>query len=215
MMVHALGTAEIPCFPRVPKVRRLRAVSLCGSKLMGTAEYWNAKLLAVAERGDREAFGELFAYYAPRVKTYLLKMGAGAAAEELAQEAMLSLWRKAALFDPAKASAGTWIFAIARNLRVDAIRRERRPALDPDDPELSPVPEPLAEDGLMTQEKEARLRAALVQLPVEQAEIVTLSFFADKPHSQIAEELKLPLGTVKSRLRLAMGRLRAALGDEP
>jgi len=174
----------------------------------------NALLGRVAAMRDRAAFAALFAHFAPRVKAYLLRLGASPAlAEDLAQEALLNLWRKAHLFDPAKASAATWLFAIARNLRIDAIRRERRPELDPED--FMPEPGPAADDGLVLAAEEARLRAALKDLPADQIQVVELSFFADKPHSQIAAELDIPLGTVKSRLRLAMARLKKMMGDAP
>lgn len=173
----------------------------------------DALLGRVARDRDRAAFAALFIHFAPRVKAYLLRLGAPAGvAEELAQEALLSVWRKAHLFDPAKASAATWLFTIARNLRIDAIRRERRPELDPQD--FMPEVEVCADAGLMLAENEGRLRIALKQLPADQIQVVELSFFADKPHSQIAAELGIPLGTVKSRLRLAMGRLKRAMGGE-
>ncbi|HTQ13574.1 MAG TPA: sigma-70 family RNA polymerase sigma factor [Rhizomicrobium sp.] len=174
----------------------------------------NALVLAVAAHRDRGAFEALFGHFAPRIKAYLLKLGAGAAlADDLAQEAMLTLWRKAPLFDPAKASAATWIFTIARNLRIDAIRRERRPDFDPGDPALVPQAEPAADTRLMREDDEAKLRVALRELSPEQAQVIRMSFFADKPHSQIAAELGLPLGTVKSRLRLAMAHIRVSMAD--
>lgn len=194
----------IPC--RNPPPRRLNL------PMIPQAPELNALLGRVAAMRDRAAFAALFAHFAPRVKAYLLRLGAPPAlAEELAQEALLSLWRKAHLFDPAKASAATWLFTIARNLRIDAIRRERRPELDPED--FMPEAEPLADDGLALADDEARLRAALKELPADQIQVVELSFFADKPHSEIAAELEIPLGTVKSRLRLAMARLKRALQD--
>lgn len=172
----------------------------------------NAMLSRVATDRDRAAFAALFTHFVPRVKAYLLRLGAPASvAEDLAQEAMLNLWRKAHLFDPAKASAATWLFTIARNLRIDAIRREKRPELDPED--FMPEAEPAADAGLTLAEEEIRLRLALKDLPADQVQVVELSFFADKPHSQIASELGIPLGTVKSRLRLAMARLKHALGE--
>src|SRR4051812_4176006 len=172
----------------------------------------NALLGRVAATRDRAAFAALFAHFAPRVKAYLLRLGAPSAlAEDLAQEALLNLWRKAHLFDPAKASAATWLFTIARNLRIDAIRREKRPELDPED--FLPQPEAAADDGLALADEENRLRAALKDLPADQIQVVELSFFADKPHSEIAQQLGIPLGTVKSRLRLAMARLKRVLGE--
>lgn len=174
----------------------------------------NAFVVAVGRARDRAAFKMLFDHFAPRVKGYLMRLGAGnAVAEDLAQEAMLTLWRKAELFDPTKASASTWIFTIARNLRIDAIRKERRPELDPNDPSLQPEAERPADDGMDWAKAEDRLRAAMTELPREQALIIEMSFLSEKPHSMIATELGLPLGTVKSRIRLAMARLRQALGD--
>jgi RNA polymerase sigma factor (sigma-70 family) len=173
----------------------------------------DALLGRVAANRDRAAFAVLFAHFAPRVKAYLLRLGASSGvAEELAQETLLSVWRKAQLFDPAKASAATWLFTIARNLRIDAIRREKRPELDPE--AFMPEPDADADAGLMLAENEGRLRLALKELPADQIQVVELSFFADKPHSQIAVELGIPLGTVKSRLRLAMGRLKRAMGGD-
>ena len=179
-----------------------------------SAERLNTAVVSVGQLRDRAAFQLLFDHFAPRVKGYLMRLGAGnAVAEDLAQEALLVVWRKAALFDPAKASASTWIFTIARNLRIDAIRKERRPELDPNDPSLQPQAEPASDEGLDWAKAEDRLRVALAELPREQAQIIALSFLAEKPHSTIASELGLPLGTVKSRIRLAMARLRLALGD--
>jgi RNA polymerase sigma factor (sigma-70 family) len=180
----------------------------------GEAARLNAAVTAVGCRRDRIAFQVLFDHFAPRVKGYLMKLGAGnAVAEDLAQEALLTVWRKAALFDPAKASASTWIFTIARNLRIDAIRKERRPELDPENPALRPEAERQADETMDWAQAEDRLRVALAELPREQSQIIELSFLAEKPHSMIANELGLPLGTVKSRIRLAMARLRLALGD--
>ena len=174
----------------------------------------NALVTSVGQARDEAAFRELFDHFAPRVKGYLMRHGANAAvAEDLAQEAMLVLWRKAGLFDSEKASASTWVFTIARNLRIDEIRRERRPEVDADDPSLRPEAERAADERIDWAQAEGRLRQALVTLPREQAHVIELSFLADKPHSAIASELGLPLGTVKSRIRLAMAHLRKALGD--
>ena len=172
----------------------------------------SAMIAAVAHRGDSAAFAEIFTYFAPRVKSYLMRLGlAPAAAEDLAQDCMLSVWRKAALFDPSRAAASTWIFTIARNLRIDTARRKTHPETQ-DDPLNEPPDQPDA--ALTADQEQARIAKALSHLPQDQAEVVHMAFFADKTHVAIAEELGLPLGTVKSRVRLAMMRLRAALGDE-
>jgi RNA polymerase sigma-70 factor, ECF subfamily len=172
-------------------------------------------ILAVAERHDRAAFAALFTHFAPRVKGYLIRHGAAPeAAEDLAQETLLIVWRKAASFDPAKADAPTWIFTIARNLRISAVRRERRPEpmacdeLGRADPGLP------ADEAIAVTDRTAALRAALESLPPEQARIVELNFLEDVPHRELETRLGIPLGTVKSRLRLAIVRLRAALGDQ-
>lgn len=166
----------------------------------------------VALSADRTAFARLFGYFAPRVKSYMIRMGAEPLlAEELAQETLLVVWRKAAAFDPEKAAPSTWVFRIARNLRIDQTRRGLRQG-EAAPPDVA-SPEPGPDDALLTQQSQLRVRAALGGLPAEQAEVVRLAYFSEKPHSEIAEDLRLPLGTVKSRLRLAMARLRAALED--
>lgn len=174
-----------------------------------------ADLLAtLAERADRQAFARLFAHFAPRVKSYLRRLGAGdTLAEELAQEVMLTVWRRAHLFDRRQAGASTWIFTIARNRRIDAIRREKRPELDPQDPALVPEADDPADKQVEAGQKQEMLRRAVTTLPEEQAALLRMSYFEDKSHSAIAEELGLPLGTVKSRLRLALSRLRSMLED--
>lgn len=170
-------------------------------------------IVRIAERGDRDAFACLFSHFAPRVKSYLMRLGAPPeAAEELAQETLLTVWRRASAFDPGRAAASTWIFTIARNLRIDLSRRDGRaqPAED-----LSNVGDaPIAPDeALSAIQDKTRIGIALAALPSEQAQVISLAFFADKAHSEIAGELGLPLGTVKSRLRLAMARLRGALAE--
>jgi RNA polymerase sigma-70 factor (ECF subfamily) len=176
---------------------------------------WGARIAAIASRGDRGAFAELFAFFAPRVKAYLQRTGTGEAqAEELAQETMLAVWRKAGLFDPGSASAATWLFTIARNLRIDALRRERRGGairVDEVEAEFTVDGEPLPDQRLLTEEAERRVRAALKKLPADQLRVIEMSFFEGRPHGEIAGALDIPLGTVKSRVRLAMARLRGQL----
>jgi RNA polymerase sigma-70 factor (ECF subfamily) len=170
---------------------------------------------AVAKRRDRTAFAELFGYFAPRVKAYLMRLGSDAAsAEDLMQDVMLTVWRRAESYDAAQAGVGTWIFTIARNRRIDALRRERRPALDAEDPALRPEPPASADQVTAAQQWEERLGAALRELPPEQSEMVRLAYYEDRSHSDIAQRLNIPLGTVKSRLRLAVARLRSRFEEK-
>ncbi|WP_374516992.1 sigma-70 family RNA polymerase sigma factor [Brevundimonas sp.] len=177
----------------------------------GAADEYGRLIEAVAATRDREAFARLFEHFAPRLKAYLMRAGAPpGAAEDFAQDAMLTVWRKADLFDARRASAATWIFTIARNRRLDALRRESRPLPVP---EMSLAPEePERPDELLSEAEEAaRLNAAMSQLPPEQLDLLRLAFFQGDAHSEIARKLNLPLGTVKSRIRKAMIKLRIAL----
>ena len=168
----------------------------------------------IARVADREAFAELFRRFAPRIKSYLKRLGCETGqAEELTQETMVMVWRRAAMFDRRRASASTWLFTIARNKRIDALRRERRQEIDPTDPALVPDPAPSAEEPLLLRQRAGRLAAALAELPREQAELIHLTYFDEHSQSAIAEARRLPLGTVKSRLRLALSRLRRSLEE--
>lgn len=174
-----------------------------------------ARLVAsIAAAADRQAFAILFRHFAPRVKTFLIRSGLPAnTAEELAQETLLNVWRKAAYFDRSRAGVSTWIFTIARNLRIDHLRQGRvrdRSIEDPTDERDEPLS---GEAIVMAAEREAKVRIALTKLSDEQAAVVRLSFFSEKPHSEIAEELGIPIGTVKSRVRLAMQHLRTLLDE--
>lgn len=169
---------------------------------------------AIAADRDRDAFGQLFDYFAPRIKGFLIRGGATpGAAEELAQEALLSIWRKADQFDRSRASASAWIFSIARNLRIDGLRREQRAMLIDVDPSEEPDSPLTPDTEMLATERDAQVRAALAGLPPEQLRVVQLSFFEARSHPEIANTLKIPLGTVKSRLRLAMKRLQELLVD--
>lgn len=132
-------------------------------------------------------------------------------AEELTQESLISAWRRAGSYDPVQASVSTWLFTILRNKRIDRLRREKRPELDPNDPALVHDPEPAADTLMMAMQDEVQLRAVLQTLPAEQLHLLQLAFFSDLSHRDIAEREKLPLGTVKSRIRLALARLKQLL----
>ncbi|MCA2011681.1 sigma-70 family RNA polymerase sigma factor [Cereibacter sphaeroides] len=167
-------------------------------------------MLRVAQQADRQAFAQLFAHYAPRVKAFLMKSGTvPALAEDCAQDVMATVWRKAGQFDPSRASVATWIFTIARNRRIDVLRRDRRP--EPEDLPWGPEPEPDQLDALALQQDTDRLGQALAELPDEQRVLIERAYFGDLSHSEIATATGLPLGTIKSRIRLALEKLRQKL----
>jgi RNA polymerase sigma-70 factor (ECF subfamily) len=170
---------------------------------------------AVARDRDRAAFARLFSHFAPRLIAFFSRAGVPReVAEEIAQDAMIVVWNKAEFYDPAQAGVATWIFTIARNLRVDRARREGRRARIEADAVDDPGLAPSGEESLLTDERDARVREAVAALPAEQAAVVRLSFYSEKPHAEIARELGIPLGTVKSRMRLAAARIRAAWESE-
>jgi RNA polymerase sigma-70 factor (ECF subfamily) len=170
---------------------------------------------AIASRQDRAAFANLFRHFAPRVKAFVMRGGADAeAAQEVAQETLIMVWRKAASFDRNRASAATWIYTIARNKRIDLLRRATRP-IDTEDWLVAYTPEEEdADKSVLAGQTYARVKELMGGLSADQLVVIQKAFFEDKTHTVIAEELKLPLGTVKSRIRLALGRLREALEKE-
>ncbi|XXF90709.1 sigma-70 family RNA polymerase sigma factor [Tabrizicola sp. M-4] len=168
---------------------------------------WAVLVQRVRDHQDRAAFAALFRHFAPRVKAFLMKSGADATlAEECAQDVMATLWQKAHLFDPARASVATWVFTIARNRRIDALRKARRP--EPEELPWGPEPEPDQAEVMEAQQDTERLGSALAQLPEKQRALIERAFYGDLSHSEIAAETGLPLGTIKSRIRLALERLR-------
>ncbi len=172
-------------------------------------------LVEATGQRDRDAFAALFNFYAPRIKAYLMRLNApDSLAEELTQEVMLAVWRKADTFDRTQASASTWIFRIARNRRIDAARRAAKPALDGEDPALRPPEVEMPDDAAHAAGREAVVRQALKTLPDEQVALLRLAFFDGLSHRDIADRIGAPLGTVKSRLRLAFDKLRRVLDDE-
>lgn len=195
----------------IPLFSRLGLVSM-GGRLPDAAAARLAELVvAVASRRDREAFADLFRHFGPRLKTFFMRGGMpDGLAEDLMQETMLLVWRKASYFDPARAGVATWVFTIARNLRIDHLRRQRNPADLPHEPEEMP---PSIENVLLDTERDLRVRNALADLSPEQQTIIRLSYYSEKSQTEIAGELGIPLGTVKSRTRLAMNHLRALLED--
>lgn len=169
----------------------------------------------VAEHRDRPAFKQLFAYFAPRVKSFLIKQKASdELAEDLTQDVMVTVWEKAKLFDPQKARLSTWIFRIARNKFIDRIRRQKYIEVDADDHTGSMVADEETDVPVIQKQDKARIVNAMRVLKPELQTVIELSFYKDMSHSQIAEHLSLPLGTVKSRIRIAFQKLRVELGDK-
>ena len=168
-------------------------------------------LVAIAQTRDRAAYARLFSHYAPRVKGYVIKRGVdGSAADELTQDVMAAVWTKARYFDAARGNASTWIFTVARNSFIDRIRREKRPELDPNDPSLVP-PQGHLDTALDIARDSVALKAALAELPSEQAAVVAEVYGKGKSLAEVADETKTPLGTVKTRMRLALARLRTLM----
>ena len=168
---------------------------------------WSAYVLRVKDHQDKQAFAELFRHFAPRVKAFLMKSGAEMTlAEECAQEVMATLWTKAHLFDPTRANVSTWVFTIARNKKIDALRRQKRP--EPEDLAWGPEAEPDQAEVMSIQQESEQLAKAVAELPEKQRELIERAYFGDLSHSEIAEETGLPLGTIKSRIRLALEKLR-------
>ncbi|MBM1815910.1 sigma-70 family RNA polymerase sigma factor [Pseudosulfitobacter pseudonitzschiae] len=159
---------------------------------------------------DRAAFAELYDHFAPRVKGFLIKSGADASlAEECAQEVMVTVWAKAHLFDASRASVATWIFTIARNRKIDALRKQRRP--EPEELTWGPEEEPAQADVIALQQESETLARAIAELPAQQRALLEKAYFGELTHSEIAAQTGLPLGTIKSRIRLALDRLRHAM----
>ena len=166
----------------------------------------------IAAQRSRSAFAQIFHFFAPRLKSYLMRLGSdAAAAEEIMQEVMLNVWRKAELYDREQASVSTWIFRIARNRRIDTLRRVNKPELDPHDPMLQPAPQEAPDISVNRSQMAAIVRQQLETLPEEYLVLLQAAFYEGLSHSQIAKRLGLPLGTVKSRIRLAFQKLRPGL----
>jgi len=168
----------------------------------------------IAADESREAFAELFAFFAPRLKAYMLRLGAAEPeAEELTQDVMMTVWRKAGMYDRKQASVSTWIFRVARNRRIDVQRRTSKPPLEPDEPMLRPAEAEQPDSAVFRMQMEEQVRAQLATLPDEQLALLRAAFYDGLSHSEIALSHGLPLGTVKSRIRLALARLRGGLDD--
>jgi len=186
---------------------RSAVIEVEDEKTTDWTEDWADCIRRIRDDQDKAAFAAMFRHFAPRVKAFLMKSGTDASlAEECAQEVMATLWRKAHLFDPSRASAATWIFTIARNRRIDALRKLKRP--EPEDLPWGPESEPDQTECLALRQETERLGVAIAALPKKQKLLIEKAYFGDLSHREIAAETGLPLGTIKSRIRLALDRLR-------
>ena len=175
---------------------------------------WDRLLLRVGSDRDRFAFKKLYEHFTPRLKSFLLRIGSDmSAAEEICQESMIMVWRRAETFNPDSAGASTWIFTIARNKRIDKLRKDNRPLPDLHDPSFFQIPVDKSDDILQRVEEEKKIKNALKNLPPEQAKLILSAYYEENSHRKIADETNLPLGTVKSRIRLAINRLRTQLEE--
>ena len=172
------------------------------------------ELLLKVATGDRIAFREVFDHFAPRLKAYIMSQGSDlVSAEEVVQEALVKVWRKASQFDPNLAAASTWVFTIARNMRIDHLRKANRPEPDMTDPAFVPDPEAMPSEILSRSQDAKILHSAIKKLSAEQQDVLRLAYFEEKAHPEIAAALEIPLGTVKSRVRLALKNIRSHLED--
>ncbi len=197
--------------PGLSARKRVRGKPVNGSNDNSDArQEWVLHVRRIRDDKDQAAFAELFQHFAPRIKAFLMKSGSDSTmAEECAQEVMATLWHKAHLFDPSRATVATWVFTIARNKRIDVLRKQRRP--EPEDLGWGPEAEPEQEDVIALQQETAQLRDALKALPEAQRQLIEKAYFGDLSHREIASQTGLPLGTIKSRIRLALDRLRHAM----
>ncbi|WP_409201423.1 sigma-70 family RNA polymerase sigma factor [Leisingera sp. M658] len=198
---------------RLPGRKILQVVSPRGTAALSNGKAFSQLtiwLLAVRDQRDREAFGEMFDHLAPRLKGFVMRTGASSAlAEEIVQDVMLTIWRKASQFDPHKAQASAWIYQIARNRHIDIVRKEHRPV--PDELSADPGLEPDASQILGLEQEAEQLKLAIQQLQPDQKEMIEKAYIGELTHQEISSQTGLPLGTVKSRIRLGLGRLRKEL----
>lgn len=169
-------------------------------------------MLAVRDNRDRTAFANLFDYFAPRLKGFIMRSGMGSAqAEEIVQEVMLTVWRKSDQFDPSRAQVSAWIYQIARNRHIDVIRKEKRPI--PEELTRDPGTEDDASQILAVEQETGKLKQALARLKPDQRKIIEQAYLGELTHQEISMQTGLPLGTIKSRIRLGLEKLRHDLKD--
>jgi len=173
---------------------------------------WSDLLQQFSESKDKRLYVQLFQHFAPKVKAYIIRLGlVETTAEELMQETMLSVWRKSHLYNRSKAAASTWIFTLARNQSIDWMRKQKYPEYSLDDWNEEPVDHPHEGESMVTSDRMAK---AISKLPENQAQVIYMSFFEGRSHSDISDRLGVPLGSVKSRIRLASEKLKTMWRDD-
>lgn len=200
------------------KERPVTTLEHKSARAEGRKDPWSQMLEKVGKHQDREAYHSLFQHFGPQIKYYAMANGLASHAEELVQEVFVSIWRRSCLYDWRKAAASTWIFTIARNQRIDMLRKMKRTSAEmtietedlwqiPGDHENEPV------TSLHRLMSERRIRDSLKHLPEEQTTVIAKVYMEHKSHQMVANELNIPLGTVKSRVRLALNKLKVILQD--
>lgn len=180
---------------------------------------WSQLLEKVGRTGDRQAYHALFEHFAPQIKYYAMANGLSSHAEELVQEVFVSIWRRSCLYDWRKAAASTWIFTIARNQRIDMLRKMQRTSAEMpvETEDLWQIPGENEDEPVTSLHRlmsERRVRDSLQHLPEEQITVIAKVYMEHKSHQMVADELDIPLGTVKSRVRLALNKLKVILQDQ-
>jgi len=204
-------SARIFCFHRHTQ-KRVQKIE--NAQILAGQDDMVSLIGLVADQRDRSAFIQVYEYFSPRVKSFLLGRNlTPQLADEVLQEVMLAVWQKAHQYSPERAAVSTWIFTIARNKHIDRIRKEKFPELDANDPSLRPAEIAEVEGEHMTMERSQAVREALAKLPKDQYEVIFMSFMRGVSHGEIGKRLDLPLGTVKSRIRLGFKRLREELAE--
>jgi len=184
------------------------------------SDQWSQLLISVGENRDRRAFAQLFEHFGPLLKGFAHASrnegwfpGLG---DDLVQEVMIKVWNKAAGYNAEKASATTWIYTVARNCRIDMLRRKSNTQHLPlENEDYWHEPDEVTPISLLQQKRsEDKVQASLAQLPKEQDQILRKVYLEGKSHAEASAELGLPLGTVKSRVRLALQKMQIIVSKE-
>lgn len=201
----------------VPINLKMETTSLPPSDSANRVDHVAPLIEAVSTHRDRAAFKSIYTEFGPKIKAYAVKQGMVETAEELVQEVMVNIWRRAQQFDRSKAGGSTWIFAITRNARIDLLRKLNRISNETqvETDYLWSLPGTDDPTSAFQQALTAKqIRQSLDTLPIEQRDVIAKVYLEDKSHQRVADELSLPLGTVKSRVRLALQKLKVIFQEQ-